>query len=131
MFEVMFYLFKCFCIGTGIAACGLIGYEILKDWKSKSTEAEPGCEHDWYTFFKVDRWVVRRDLERSTTREDSFSVPRLGESVLEKRICLKCRAIEDEVTPYREQAIAERDRLRAREQRAAELLAEVQRGSEA
>jgi|LakMenEpi03Aug12_release.lakeMendotaPanAssembly.Ray.scaffolds.fasta_scaffold630391_2 hypothetical protein len=137
MFEVMFYLFKCFCIGTGVALCVLIAYRVREDWRNKTIPVDLGCDHDWYTYEVTKPWIVRRDLEKipntpdnkpSCYREFEAMIPRLGEGSLERRICLKCRAIEDEITPYIQKATADRERELNREQRAAELLAEVKHG---
>ena len=80
-----------------------------------ASQGQP-CEHDWYTVKTAQPWEVRAEFN-----DGKPDPPRIGENTLEARVCLRCRAVHDEIENYRQHCKAAKSNEDSRRKLADEI----------
>jgi len=96
------------------------------DWMNRHDErqrslSEPCIRrghHDWEVVESKEPWEIHQSSKRP---------PRLGDVTLEKRVCLECGLIDDQIQAYRDGMEQARQLREDRQNRAAEILKMAER----
>jgi len=81
--------------------------------------------HDWETVQTAEPWKVRAEFN-----DGKPDPPRLGENTLEVRVCLRCRAVCDEIENYRQHCKAAKSEEDSRKKLADEIWQKYQQAKQ-